>query len=123
VLLRRALRGEGIAWFGLPNSPLGAGIDAGSASIDNAYLATAADWGWAGMIGLVLVGLSVGAVLWRVRGTAWALIPAVTFANFLGLFQVAINTQTKYWLWMLVGASAGVAALHAENRRPDRIRG
>jgi hypothetical protein len=116
ILLERALRGDGIEWFGLPDSPLGAGIDGAASSIDNAYLAIAADWGWAGMIGLIGVGLAVASVLWKLRGEPWALIPAVTLANLIGLFQVAINTQTKYWLWMLVGACAGAAVA----RRPER---
>lgn len=120
ILLRRALRGDGIAFFGLPDSPLGSGIDGAASSIDNAYLATAAEWGWAGMIGLIGVGLAVASVLWKLRGQPWALIPAVTLANFLGLFQVAINTQTKYWLWMLVGACAGAAVAHTPTTR--RIR-
>jgi hypothetical protein len=78
ILLERALRGDGIEWFGLPDSPLGAGIDGAASSIDNAYLAIAADWGWAGMIGLIGVGLAVASVLWKLRGEPWALIPAVT---------------------------------------------
>ncbi len=116
ILLQRALRGDGIAWFGLKQSPLGAGIETGT-SIDNAYLALAADWGWVGMIGLILVGVAVAGSLWSTRGTLWALVPAVTLANFVGLFQVAINTQTKFWLWMLVGGCAGAAAAVAQ--RPD----
>jgi hypothetical protein len=68
------------------------------------------------MIGLIGVGLAVASVLWKLRGEPWALIPAVTLANLIGLFQVAINTQTKYWLWMLVGACAGAAVA----RRPER---
>ncbi len=122
ILLQRALRGEGIAWFGLPDSPLGAGIDGAASSIDNAFLAIAADWGWAGMIGLIGVGLAVASVLWKLRGEPWALIPAVTLANFLGLFQVAINTQTKYWLWMLVGACAGAAMARSANRSTEPVR-
>ena len=82
------------------------------------YLAIAADWGYAGLIGLIGVALAVAASLWRRRRDAWALIPAVTLANFIGLFQVAINTQTSYWLWMLVGGCAGVMAMRPSSSIP-----
>jgi hypothetical protein len=113
VLLQRALRGEGLAWFGLKQTALGAGIDAGGASIDNAYLDIASSWGYVGLIGFVGVALGVAGALWRLRGTAWALVPAITLANFAGLFQVAINTQTQFWLWMLVGGTAAACAVPA----------
>jgi hypothetical protein len=121
ILLERALRGEGLALFGLERSSLGSGIDTTGASIDNAYLDVAASWGYVGGAALVLVGLTVAATLWRIRGSRWALLPAVTLANFAGLAVAAIITQIGIFLWMLVGASAGAyAAYMAAGRDEDR---
>jgi hypothetical protein len=120
LLIERALRGEGLSWFGETHSALGAGIVDGSASVDNAYLAIAADWGYVGLIGFAGVAAGVAISAWRLRGSAWALIPAVALANYAGLFEVAINTQTQYWLWMLVGGCAGALSLLSAPERSRR---
>ncbi len=120
ILLQRALRGEGLALFGMRESPLGAGIESGGVgvSIDNAYLAVAAEWGYVGGAGLALVGLAVAYVLLRQPRGPWALVPAVALANFVGLGAVAIFTQTEFWLWMLVG---GAAAAYAVARADEEV--
>ena len=119
VLIHRALRGDGLAWLGYTRSSLGAGIEGTQASIDNAYLAIAAFWGYVGLIGFCGIVAAVALAVWERRGTARALVPAVTLANLIGLFQVGINTQTGFWLWMLVGASA--AAMAAPDAPPSLL--
>jgi hypothetical protein len=113
ILLERALHGEGLAWFGELKSSLGSGIDfSGSGSIDNAYLAIGADWGYVGLIGFLAVALfGMLLALWRLRGTAWSILPIVVLANLVGLVTVAINTQTTFWLWMLIGAASGACTV------------
>jgi len=123
ILLQRALRGEGLALFGLRDSPLGAGIDAFvGVSIDNAYLDIAANWGYVGGAGFLLVAIALAFVYWRQPPGPWALVPAVALANFAGLLAAAILTQMEFWLWMLIGASAGAyAAARAQgSREPNR---
>jgi hypothetical protein len=56
-----------------------------------------------------VVTLVVALVRLRDEGTAWAL-PAVTLANFAGLFFVAMITQQEIYIWALVGACAGLTA-------------
>jgi len=112
ILLQRALRGEGLELFGVRQSSLGAGIDAYiGRSIDNAYLDIAANWGYVGGAGFVLVGLALAFVLWRLSPGPWALIPAATLAVFAGLLAAAILTSMEFWLWMLIGASGGAYAV------------
>jgi len=117
ILIQRALRGEGLALFGLRDSPLGAGIDAFvGVSIDNAFLDIAANWGYVGGAGFVLVTLAVAFVYVRQPPGPWALVPAVTLANFAGLLVAAILTQMEFWLWMLIGATAGAYAVTQAQR-------
>jgi hypothetical protein len=110
-LLDFALSGEALhPWSSGQNLAVSA-LGSSNTSIDNEYLLLASEWGLVPLGGFLLIVVTLVVALVRLRdeGTAWAL-PAVTLANFAGLFFVAMITQQEIYIWALVGACAGLTA-------------
>jgi O-antigen ligase len=111
-LLQYALKGEGLsAWGGQGRNLASSALGSSSTSIDNEYLLLASDSGLIPLAGFLLIVAALVSAMIRLRrsGGAWAL-PAVTLANFAGLFFVAMITQQEIYIWALVGACAGLMA-------------
>lgn len=118
-LLDYALNGANFKAFGGDTNLAASAIGSSNTSIDNEYLLIASEWGLIPLAGFALIIATLVAALVRLRrqGSAWAL-PAITLANFAGLFFVAMITQQEIYIWALVGACAGLtAAQRAPGRR------
>jgi len=114
-LFRQALQPGTLGAFGQPERPLSQALGGDDASIDNAYLVIAQDWGVLAMVGFLLIAGALLVELWRLRGAGMAAaLPAVALANLAGLGFVALITQQQVLVWVLIGAVAGIAAA----RRP-----
>jgi hypothetical protein len=115
-LYKHALRPGGLKLVGIGSheADFANSVTLGRTSIDAAYLQIGIQNGWIALIPLLAVVLGVVRVAIRARGTWAAVIPAVALANLVALSVVGFQTQQPIFIWLLIGATSGVALRQIE---------
>ena len=122
-LYKHALDPGALTFIGLgdQSGQFSARVNLGTTSIDSAFLQIGARNGLIALIPFLGVLIALIRTLVRVRGTWSAVVPAVAFANMLGLFVVGFQTQQPIFIWLLIGAASGVALAAYERQDVRRM--